>query len=85
MSKPKISPVELARLIALFDIDERVNNFQGDHGELIEEQGPGPIEFSERSLIPQHHFRRTYIRRDFVIPGELVNKRDLTSIITWSS
>ena len=85
MKKPKISPTELSKLIALFDVDERVESFQGTPSFIAEMTPFRPVDFSEASLSEASHsyFKRRYAMKEFVVPGPLVDKSDLTIIETW--
>ena len=61
MKKPKISPTELARFIALFDVDERVDNFVGRMGRIQD------FDWRDSSVMGS----RDYEHKRFVIPAGL--------------
>lgn len=85
MKKNKISPTQLAKFIAMFDVDERVDSFEGNRGMILEmkdlppaspvEEMPNPFDVS--------HFRRQYRRMDFRFPGELIGRANPLHLIFW--
>ncbi len=85
MTKPKISPSQLAKFIAMFDVDERVDSFEGNRGQLLEMKdlpiGMSIVEAPDPSDVS--HFRRQYRRMDFRFPGELVGRRNPHHMIIW--
>ena len=69
MTKPKISPSQLAKFIAMFDVDERVDCFKGYHGKLESHASmDGVID---------------YRCKDFLIHGELVGQTEPIHLIIW--
>ena len=68
MTKPKISPTELAKFIALFDVDERVNDFKGERFKFF---GPDMDEIID------------YTRKELVFPGGLLDRSEPVRMIIW--
>lgn len=85
MKKPKISPTELAKFIAMFDVDDRVDHFEGNCGQLLE---PKDIPMGRPELgVPDPsdvaYIRRMYRRMDFRFPGEMAGRTNPHHMIIW--
>lgn len=83
MNKPKISPTELAKFIALFDVDDTVDKFVGRHGMIADHHHRAP-EHWDKDATSQSYVARQYVRRRFSIPGEIVNKKGVIDLIIWA-